>query len=177
MRFVGTPLEGVFVVELERHADSRGFFARAFCADEFAAHGLVSTFEQANLSYNELAGTTRGLHYQDESAPEAKFFRCIEGETFNVAVDMRPESPTYRRWFGTTLSASNRQALYIPPVCAAGYQALSDGAEVLYLASARYAPDAERGVRVDDPTLAIDWPVAHAVLSDKDRSWPLLAAD
>ena len=177
MRFVATPLEGVFVVELERHADERGFFARAFCGDEFAAQGLVSTFVQANLSYNERAGTTRGLHYQDESAPEAKFFRCIAGETFNIAVDMRPASPTYRRWFGTTLSASNRHALYIPPVCAAGYQALSDGAEVLYLASARYAPGAERGIRLDDPLLAIDWPLPHAVTSEKDRSWPLLAAE
>lgn len=174
MRFVATPLEGVFVVELEPRADERGFFARAFCSEEFAAQGLVSTFTQANLSYNALAGTTRGLHYQDDSAPEAKFFRCIAGETFNVAVDMRPESPTYGRWFGTTLSASNHHALYVPPVCAAGYQALSDGAEALYLASARYTPEAERGVRVDDPRLAIDWPVPHAVLSEKDRSWPLL---
>jgi dTDP-4-dehydrorhamnose 3,5-epimerase len=177
VRFVATPLEGVFVVELERHADERGFFARAFCSDEFAAHGLVSTFEQANLSYNELAGTTRGLHYQAESAPEAKFFRCIAGETFNVAVDMRPESPTHGRWFGTTLSSSNRHALYIPPVCAAGYQALSDGAELLYLASAPYTPEAERGLRVDDPRLAIDWLLPHTVQSEKDRSWPLLDGD
>lgn len=175
MRFVATPLDGVFVVELEQHADERGFFARAFCAHEFAEHGLASTFVQANLSHNLLAGTTRGLHYQDESAPEAKFFRCTQGETFNVAVDVRRGSETFGRWFGTTLSAANHRALYIPPLCAAGYQALTDGAEVIYLASATYAPESERGIRADDPSLGIEWPLAPVARSDKDRAWPLLA--
>jgi dTDP-4-dehydrorhamnose 3,5-epimerase len=175
VRFVATPLDGVFVVELEPHADERGFFARAFCAAELDEQGLVSTVAQANLSYNVRAGTTRGLHYQDESAPEAKFFRCIRGETFNVAVDVRPGSPTFRRWFGTTLSAENRTALYLPPLCAAGYQALTDGAEVVYLTSAAYAPEAERGIRADDPLLGIEWPLAPSIRSEKDRAWPLLA--
>lgn len=175
MRFVATSLQGVFVVDLEPHADERGFFARAFCAEEFAAHDLPSAVVQANLSYNVRAGTTRGLHYQDASAPEAKFFRCIAGETFNVAVDLRPGSPTYHRWFGTILSAANRRALYLPPLCAAGYQALTDGAEVLYLTSAAYTPSAERGIRADDPLLGIEWPLEPAIRSDKDRAWPLLS--
>src|SRR5689334_6649566 len=115
MRFTEAPLPGVFVVELEPRGDERGFFARAFCADEFAEHGLVPTVAQINLATNALAGTTRGLHYQDASAPEAKFFRCIHGETFNVAVDAREESPTFGRWFGVRLSAADRRALYVPP--------------------------------------------------------------
>ena len=175
MQFESTPLHGVYLVELEPLSDERGFFARAFCAEEFADHGLVSTFPQANLSHNLAAGTTRGLHYQDESAPEAKFFRCIQGETYNVAVDMRRDSPTFGRSFGTRLSAENHRALYLPPVCAAGYQALTDGAEILYLASAPYTPGAERGVRIDDPTLAIHWPLTPLHLSVKDRSWPPLS--
>lgn len=175
MTFEETAIPGVFVVELESHADERGFFARAFCRDEFSAHGLVGDVVQANLSGNVSAGTTRGLHYQAGTHPEAKFFRCIRGETFNVAVDARPGSPTFARWVGAHLSAENHRALYIPPVCAAGYQALTDGAEVLYTVSSAYAPAAERGLRHDDPALAIDWPLEPTVVSDKDRAWPLLA--
>ena len=176
MRFDETPIPGVFVVDLERHADERGFFARTFCAREFAEHGLVPDLVQANLAYSTRAGTTRGLHYQAPSHPEAKFFRTIRGESFNVAVDMREGSPTFGRWTGVVLSAENRRALYLPPVCAAGYQTLTDDAEILYSVSGFYAPEAERGVRHDDPTLAIDWPLEPTVVSDKDRSWPLLQA-
>ena len=175
MRFEPTPIEGVFVVELEPLRDDRGFFARAFCADEFAAHGLVPTVAQANLSHNDVAGTTRGMHYQDETAPEAKFFRCIRGETFHVAVDLRPESATYLAWYGTRLTATDHRAFYIPPLCAAGYQALTDGSEVLYLTSMAYTPGAERGVRLDDPAIGIEWPLPPTALSAKDLAWPDLS--
>jgi dTDP-4-dehydrorhamnose 3,5-epimerase len=174
MRFEETPIPGVFVVDLEPHADDRGFFARAFCVREFAQHGLVGDVVQANIGYSTRAGTTRGLHYQAPSHPEAKFFRTIHGETFNVAVDMRAGSPTFGRWTGVVLSAENRRALYLPPVCAAGYQTLTDDAEVLYSVSGFYAPEAERGVRHDDPALGIDWPLEPTVVSDKDLSWPAL---
>ena len=175
MIFQKTQIPGVFVVDLDPHPDERGFFARAFCAREFEEHGLVSDLVQANLAFSVQAGTTRGLHYQAPSHPEAKFFRCIRGETFNVAVDMREGSQTFGRWTGAVLSAENRRALYIPPVCAAGYQTLTDDAEVLYFASSFYAPDAERGVRQDDPALGVDWPLEPTVVSEKDRAWPLLA--
>lgn len=174
MIFRETSVPGVVVVELKPYTDERGFFARAFCAREFAEHGLVPDVVQANLSFNHRAGTTRGLHFQAASHPEAKFFRCLRGETFNVAVDMREGSPTFGRWTGVVLSAENRYGLYIPPVCAAGYQALTDGAEVLYTVSGLYAPEAERGLRYDDPALGIEWPLEPSIVSEKDRGWPLL---
>ena len=172
MIFTETAVSGVFIVDLDPHGDERGFFARAFCSREFAEHGLEPGLVQANLAYSKQAGTTRGLHYQEASHPEAKFFRCIRGETFNVAVDLRAGSPTFRQWTSVVLSAANRRALYIPPVCAAGYQTLTDDAEVLYSVSGFYAPEAERGLRQDDPALGIDWPHARTVVSDKDRAWP-----
>jgi dTDP-4-dehydrorhamnose 3,5-epimerase len=175
VRFTEAPLPGVFVVELEPRGDERGLFARAFCAREFTEHGLVPDVAQMNLATNALAGTTRGLHYQDASAPEAKFFRCIRGETFNVVVDAREESATFGKWFGVHLSAANRLALYVPPLHAAGYQALVDGAEILYAASSSYAPDAEHGLRQDDPAIGITWPMQPTVVSEKDRAWLLLA--
>lgn len=176
MIFQETSIPGVFLVDLEPNADDRGFFARAFCAREFSGHGLVPDVAQANLSFNHRAGTTRGLHYQAASHPEAKFFRCIRGETFNVAVDMREGSPMFGRWTSAVLSAENRRGLYVPPVCAAGYQALTDGAEVLYSVSGFYAPEAERGLRHDDPALSIEWPLEPTIVSEKDRSWSLLGA-
>ena len=174
MIFEATALEGVYVVDLQPITDERGFFARAFCADEFAAHDLVSSFVQANNSGNVATGTTRGLHYQDARAPEAKFFRCIRGETFHVAVDARTESPTFGRWVGTRLSAESRRGLYIPPLFAAGYQALTDNAEVLYLCSAPYTPEAEAGMNILDPTIGIEWPLRPTVVSSKDQAWPHL---
>jgi dTDP-4-dehydrorhamnose 3,5-epimerase len=165
------------VVDLEPHVDERGFFARAFCAREFAQNGLVPDVVQANLSLSNEAGTTRGLHYQTAAAPEAKIFRCINGETFHVAVDVRDGSPTFGRWVGVHLSAANRRALYIPPLCASGYQTLTEAAEVFYTISGFYAPEAERGLRPDDPSIGIDWPLAPTVVSDKDRNWDLLPSD
>ena len=175
MNFEETSIAGVFVVDLEPHGDERGFFARAFCSREFAEHGLVPDVVQANLAFSTKAGTTRGLHFQAASHPEAKFFRCIRGETFNVAVDVREGSPTFGQWTSVLLSAQNRRALYLPPVCAAGYQTLTDEAEVLYSVSGFYAPEAERGLRHDDPAIGIEWPRKPTVVSEKDRKWPLLA--
>ena len=174
MIFEATPIAGVFVVDLEPHGDERGFFARAFCAREFAEHGLEPGVVQANLALSGRLGTTRGLHYQAGSHPEAKFFRCIRGEIFNVAVDMRPGSPTFGEWTSVVLSAENRRGLYIPPVCAAGYQTLADDTEILYTVSGFYAPEAERGVRQDDPAIGVRWPLERTVVSEKDRGWPLL---
>lgn len=174
VHFTSTAIPNVFVVDLDPHYDERGFFARAFCRTEFDRRGLVLEIDQMNLAWNERAGTTRGLHYQAASHPEAKLFRCIAGETYHVVVDMREGSPSYRGWVGVHLCARSRRALYVPPVCAAGYQALTDGAEILYTASAPYAPEAERGLRQDDPALGIEWPLPRVVVSEKDRSWPLL---
>jgi dTDP-4-dehydrorhamnose 3,5-epimerase len=174
MIFDETSIAGVFVVDLEPHVDERGFFARGFCAEEFEQHGLVSTVVQANIAYSSTLGTTRGLHYQVEPHPEAKFFRCIRGETFNVAVDLREDSPAFGRWVAVVLSAANRRAFYVPPNCATGYQTLTEDAEILYSVSSRYAPGAVRGVRFDDPAIGIEWPLAPAAVSGQDRSWPLL---
>ena len=177
MRFEETSIPGVYIVDLEPHADERGFFARVFCAREFAEHGLVPDVVQANMALSNQMGTTRGLHFQTMAAPEAKFFRCINGETFNVAVDAREGSSTFGRWVGIRLSATNRRALYIPPSCAAGYQTLTDGAEVFYSISGYYTPDAERGLRYDDPTIGIEWPLTPTVVSEKDRGWAPLSPE
>lgn len=174
MKFTETPLKGAFVVELEPREDFRGFFARAYCEQEFAQHGLPDRFVQGNMSYNHKKGTVRGLHYQVPPALEAKFMRCIGGAIFDVIVDMRPGSPTYLQWFGLELSAANRKALYVPPLFAHAYQALTDGAEVFYLVSQFYTPGTERGLRPDDPALDIKWPLPIEVISEKDMSWPLL---
>ena len=172
MIFSPTPIPGAFIVDLELKSDDRGFFARAFCAAEFEAHALDPAVSQCNMSYNHRRGTLRGLHYEGTSA--TKFFRCLRGAVFDVIVDMRPDSPTFLEHFGIELSDDNRRALYVPPVCGHGYQALTDGAEVIYHVSEPYAPDRERGLRYDDPVLAIRWPLPVSVISDKDRSWPLI---
>jgi dTDP-4-dehydrorhamnose 3,5-epimerase len=174
VRFVAAGLEGAFVVELEEHADERGFFARAFSKDEFAEQGIPMDVVQANLSSNHEAGTVRGLHYQLPPKAEAKLFRCVKGAVYAVAVDLRPESPTYRSHAAHELSDGDHRALYVPPLCATGYQTLRPGSEVLYLTSAVYAPDLERGLRYDDPLLGIPWPLRARVVSAKDSAWPLL---
>ncbi len=174
MKFVPTPLEGAYVIEFEPRGDERGFFGRAFCRDEFAAAGLNPHIEQMNLSGSSAAGTFRGFHYQQTPYSEVKVIRCVRGATFNVIVDMRPDSPTYLEHFGTELSVENHQALYIPEMFANGILSLVDGAESMYSVSHPYAPDAERGVRVDDPALGIELPIPITVLSDKDKNWTLL---
>jgi dTDP-4-dehydrorhamnose 3,5-epimerase len=177
VRFTEIDLPGLFLVDLERREDERGFFARTFAAEEFQANGLTSTFVHVNLSSNKQAGTIRGLHYQAAPAIEEKFFRCIRGAVHLVAVDLRPGSPTHGAHAAVELDAETHRGLYVPGLCATGYQALVDGAEALYFTSAPYTPDCERGIRYDDPALAIAWPLAATAVSDKDRSWALLEGD
>jgi dTDP-4-dehydrorhamnose 3,5-epimerase len=174
MIFRETPLKGAYIVELERKEDPRGFFARAFCAREFEQQGLPTRVAQANLSYSARRGTLRGMHYQVPPASEPKFIRCIRGAIWDVIIDMRPDSPTYRQHFGIELSADNRLALYIPDMFAHGNQALTDDVELFYLVGEFYTPGCERGVRYDDPAIGIKWPLPVTVISDKDKSWPLL---
>ena len=174
MIFTETKLAGAWILDLERREDDRGFFARTFCQNEFTDHGLLPVVAQCNLSYNHEAGTLRGMHYQLPPAAETKLVRCTAGAIYDVIVDLRPESPTYLQHVGVELTAENRRALYVPGMFAHGYQALTDGAEVSYQVGEFYTPGAERGLRHDDPTLGIDWPVPVTVISDKDANWPLM---
>jgi len=177
MRFVETPLKGAFVVELEPIEDERGFFARSFCEREFSERGLAARFVQCNVSFNRSKGTLRGMHYQAEPHPEAKLVRCTAGAIFDVIVDIRPDSPTIYKWFGTDLSASNRRMLYIPAGFAHGFQCLVDGAEVFYQMSEFYHPECAGGLRWDDPRLGIEWPLPDPTVSQRDRAYPLLPPD
>ena len=172
-----TEVESVLVIEPELLEDDRGFFARIFCTEELAAHGIQFQIAQINASYNRQERTIRGLHYQTGVHAEAKLIRCTAGAVFDVVVDMRPESPTYLRHFGVVLSAENRLSVYVPRLCAHGYLALSDGAEILYPVDVPYVASAERGVRYDDPVVDIEWPIDVRVVSEKDRSWPTIERD
>jgi dTDP-4-dehydrorhamnose 3,5-epimerase len=174
--FHETKLKGAFVVDLDRKEDDRGFFARAFCQEEFEANGLCPQVVQASLSYNHKKGTLRGMHYQVAPATEPKFIRCVGGAVWDVIVDLRPQSPTYLEHVGVELSAENRRAIYVPAMFAHGNQALTDSAELLYLIGEFYVPDCQRGLRFDDPALGIKWPLPVTVISDRDKSWPLLNA-
>jgi dTDP-4-dehydrorhamnose 3,5-epimerase len=171
--FTETELPGAFLVDLERREDERGFFARAWCADEFGEHGLNARLVQANLSFNDLKGTLRGMHFQREPAAEAKVIRCTRGSIFDAIVDLRSDSPTFKRWIGVDLSAENRRALYVPEGFAHGYQTLEPETETFYLVSEYYTPSAEGGVRWDDPAFGIEWPdPGSPILSPKDANWP-----
>ena len=174
MRFTPTPLAGAYLIHLDPRLDARGLFARAFCAQEFAAQRLETSFVQANISSNTRAGTVRGLHFQRAPHAEVKLVRCVKGVLYDVIVDLRERSDTYLRWFGAELSEDNGAMMYAPAGFAHGYQALSDGATAFYMVSAYYAPQAEGGLRHDDPKLAIAWPRAVSDISDKDAAWPLL---
>jgi dTDP-4-dehydrorhamnose 3,5-epimerase len=174
MRFVPTGLADAFVVELEPHTYDRGFFARAFCVEEFEQHGLKPDVVQANLSYNRARGTLRGMHYQVPPATETKYLRCIRGAVHDVIVDMRPDSGTFLQHVAVELTADNRRALFVPELFAHGFQTLEDDTEVLYQVGAFYTPGTERGLRHDDPALGLAWPLPVTSISDKDRSWPLL---
>lgn len=176
MKFTPTPVNGVFVIELEKREDSRGYFARAWCEKEFAANGLPK-FVQTNMSMCREKGTIRGLHYQAAPHGEAKYMRCIRGAIYDVAVDVRPESPTYMKWFGIELTAENRKALVVPEGLAHAYQALTEDCEVIYSASAFYAPGFERGIRWNDPAFNITWPIQDAIVSEKDAKWPDFKAE
>jgi dTDP-4-dehydrorhamnose 3,5-epimerase len=176
MQFTETKLKGAFIIELEPRTDDRGFFARAFCQKEFEALGLKSTIAQCNLAFTAKQGTIRGMHYQVPPAAETKVFRCTKGANYHVIIDMRPESPTYLQHVGVELTSENRRALYVPEMFAHGYQSLVDGSEAFYQVGEFYTPGYERGLRYDDPTFAIEWPLPVSVISEKDASWSLFEA-
>jgi dTDP-4-dehydrorhamnose 3,5-epimerase len=174
MRFVQTPLAGVWMIELEQFGDERGWFARTFDAEEFQARGLDPTVVQCNASFNARRDTLRGMHFQLEPHGEPKLVRCVRGAIFDVAIDLRRGSATHAGWHGLELSAENRRALYIPAGLAHGFQTLTDDSEVLYQMGHRYVPEASAGVRWDDPIFAVKWPpvAGERIISEKDRSYP-----
>jgi dTDP-4-dehydrorhamnose 3,5-epimerase len=176
MKFEPLPLEGAYLVGLEPRADERGMFARTFCKREFDAHGLRSDLVQCNLSTNVRAGTLRGMHFQSEPFAEVKLIRCVRGAIYDVIVDLREGSATYGRWVGAELSEENGQMMYVPQGFAHGYQALTDGAAAFYMVTEYYAPQAEGGLRYDDPAIRIEWPISVSDISDKDARWPLLGS-
>lgn len=172
MKFHPTDISGAFVVEIEPHADGRGFFARTFCAETFAAHGLAAAYPHCNVSYNVKRGTLRGLHLQEAPKSEAKLIRATRGVIYDVALDLRPGSPTYLKWAAVELTAEKRNAFYIPQGCAHGFLTLADDCELFYQMSEVYDANLGRGVRYDDPAFAIRWPFAPAVISERDASFP-----
>ena len=176
MTFTETPVRGVILVEPELRADERGFFARTWGRDEFAAHGLSTALDQCSLSYNRLAGTLRGLHWQAAPHGEVKLVRCGRGALYDVAVDLRPASPTYRRWTGVELTDRNHRMLYIPEGVAHGFLTLADDTEVVYQIGGTHQADAARGARWNDPGLAIVWPRDVAVIAPRDAAYPDLDA-
>jgi dTDP-4-dehydrorhamnose 3,5-epimerase len=171
--FTETELPGAFVIDIDRHEDERGFFARAWCEREFEEHGLATRVVQCNLAYNHVKSTLRGMHYQAAPHAEVKLVRCTRGAVYDVIVDLRAGSSTFKRWIGVELTAENGRMLYVPEGFAHGYQTLVDGTETFYQVSAFHEPEAERGIRWDDPAFQIAWPQAeHRVISAKDRAWP-----
>lgn len=172
MRFTPLALAGLMLVQPERRPDGRGHFVRTFCEDEFAAHGLPTRFPQHNASFNARRGTLRGLHWQDEPHPEGKLVRCVRGAAFDVAVDIRAGSPTRGRWIAVELSAANGDAIWIPPGFAHGFQALQDETELAYLMTETYRDGMARGIRWNDRTLAIAWPLPDPFVSDRDAALP-----
>jgi len=172
MIFTETRLKDAFIIEIEKREDERGFFARAWCKKEFEAHGLHLDLVQANLVFSNRRGTLRGMHYQVAPYGEAKLMRCIRGAIYDVIIDLRPESPTYKQWLGVELTADNHKMLYVPEYCAHGYQTLVDNTETFYPVSQFYSPGFERGVRWNDPAFGIEWPLNIQVISDKDANWP-----
>ena len=173
MRFTEIDVLGARVINPTPHQDDRGCFKRAWCAKEFAEHGINFVPVQANMGFSVRKGTIRGMHYQVAPALEAKLVRCTNGAIFDVVLDLRPESPSYGKWYGTELSAENGRMLYVPQQCAHGYQTLEESTEMYYMTSAFYAPSAVRGVRFDDPELRIQWPLEPTMVSEQDRTWPL----
>lgn len=165
-------LPGVIGIELEPRADDRGFFARSWCQQEFEAQGLNSRLVQCNVSFNYRKGTLRGMHFQAAPHAETKLVRCTKGAIYDVALDMRPESPAYKRWVGVELTAKSRQMLYIPEGCAHGFLTLEDETEVFYQMSEFYHAESARGARWDDPAFAIAWPEEVQVISERDATYP-----
>jgi len=170
-----TTVDGAFVIKPEPREDHRGFFARMFCKETWEKHGLNPTVNQCNASLTKKKGSVRGLHYQNAPHAEVKTVRCTQGRIFDVCVDIRPGSPTYKKWFGIELTAENHAMLYIPEGCAHGFQTLEDDSEVFYLVSAAYNKESEGGVKFDDPAIGIEWPLPVSDISEKDAAHPPLA--
>jgi dTDP-4-dehydrorhamnose 3,5-epimerase len=172
MKFTPTPLAGVWIIDGERIEDERGFFARSWCQREFEPHGLNPRLVQCSVSFNRKKGTLRGMHYQIAPHEEAKLVRCTRGAIYDVAVDLRPASPTRKQWLAVELTAENGRALYIPEGCGHGFQTLADDTEVFYQMSEFYHPESARGVHWNDPQLKIPWPVASKIISPHDQNLP-----
>ncbi|MBN3137857.1 dTDP-4-dehydrorhamnose 3,5-epimerase [Pectobacterium punjabense] len=170
MKFIPTAVDGAFEIELEGYSDERGFFARAFCANEFASQNLVTHFLQCNLSLNPQRGTLRGMHFQCSPQAEVKLVRAIRGRVFDVALDLRPESHTYMAWAAVELDASQHNAFYIPQGCAHGFLTLEDNSDLFYQVSEFYTPTSESGVRWNDPVFDIQWPNDPTLISQKDAN-------
>jgi dTDP-4-dehydrorhamnose 3,5-epimerase len=175
VQFHPTTLRDAWLVQLEPARDRRGFFARTFCVEEFAARGLETNYPQHSISYSARRGTLRGMHYQRDPHGEAKLVRCVKGAIWDVIIDIRPASPTYRNWQQFELSSVNGHQLYIPKGFAHGFQTLTDDVEVSYIISENYVPKASTGIRHDDPTFSITWPLPITEISEKDLLWPNFA--
>jgi len=171
VKFTPTAIGGVILIDLEPIEDERGFFARSWCDEEFAAHGLSTAVVQCNISFNHRRGTLRGMHYQRDPWPETKLVRCTRGAIHDVVLDLRRDSPTFRQWSSFELTETNRRMLFIPAGIAHGFQTLADSTEVFYQMGERYKPEAAAGVRWNDPAFAIEWPVADPILSERDAAW------
>ena len=176
MTLTETPIAGAWLLEIQPISDERGFFARSLCVDTLAAHGLEGRMQQQSVSFNQRRGTLRGMHYEAAPHEEAKLVRVVRGRIFDVAVDLRPDSPTYRRWTGTELSAANGRALLIGKGMAHGFVTLEDDTDVLYQIDKIFEPGHGRGVRWNDPAFAIAWPVSPVVISERDATYPDLGA-
>jgi dTDP-4-dehydrorhamnose 3,5-epimerase len=174
MKFQKTSLEGLWQIELELREDERGFLARTYCDNEFAAQGLNTRWPQCNLTLTKKLGTIRGMHYQEEPRPETKLIRCSVGAIFDVLVDVRRDSVTFGKWEGFELTSQNRKMLYVPAGFAHGFQTLVDNCEVFYHMSELYVPELARGIRWDDPKVGIKWPLSVTHVSERDRNWPSL---
>ncbi len=175
MIFTETKLKGAFIIDLERREDSRGFFARAFCQNEFKAHGLKTVIAQANIAHNRLKGTLRGMHFQYPPAAETKIVRCTKGAIFDIIVDLRPESPTYLEHIGVELNEDNQRALYVPERFGHGYQVLRDDTDTSYGVGEFYTPATESGLMYNDAVLGLTWPLEVSAISDKDQKFSSLA--
>jgi dTDP-4-dehydrorhamnose 3,5-epimerase len=171
MIFTEAKLKGAFIIDIDPHEDERGFFARSWCADEFKQHGLDPRLAQCNISFNKKRGTLRGMHYQAEPFPEAKLVRCTMGAIYDVVIDLRSGSPTFKQWSAVEMTAENRRALYIPEGLAHGFQTLVDNTEVLYQMGEFFHPECARGVRWNDPAFAVEWPRDISIISSRDQGY------
>ena len=171
MKFIPTKIPGAYLIEIQPIADDRGFFSRTFCIDEFQQHGLNSNFVQCNVSFTSQQGTIRGMHYQVAPHTETKLVRCTRGAIYDIILDLRPESPTFKQWVATELTANNHQMFYIPSGCAHGFQTLVDDTEVLYQMSGLYSAGAAKGVRWNDPAFEIEMPLAVSSINERDKNY------